>query len=175
MEKVPQFNITTSLNIDLPVRLTAKVALAAGYYAYGELFRQQVDHHQIRSVMQIDPADLGQSPETLDLDQLTLRVDHCYRETDDIDLQLIRTFCTAMRGSVVILMPGFDCFGVALGILGRFIAMVNVPANTEAFPNDGNFAWGHVLAIVDKKFKRYSWRHGHELLLQALSPDSQDI
>ena len=33
-------HINTTLNIDLPVRFTAKVALAAGYLVYGDLFPQ---------------------------------------------------------------------------------------------------------------------------------------
>ena len=68
-------------------------------------------------------------------------------------------------------MPGYDCFGVALGILGAFVAMVNVPANTDSFPRYGLFDMGHVLAIEDRKLKRYSWRHGHELLLQDLNSE----
>ena len=50
--------------------------------------------------------------------------------------------------------------------------MNNVPANTESFPNDGDFTWGHVFAVVDKNLKPFSWRHGHALLLKALGPDS---
>ena len=164
------------MNIDLPTRLTAKVALAAGYFTYGALFRRNVDHRQLRNVMSVNPADLDldQNLPEQGLDCPTLRVDHCYLETDDLDLSMIREFCSRVQGSTVILMPGYDCFGVALGILGGFVAMVNVPANTVSFPNHGDFALGHVLAVVDKKLKRYSLRHGLELLLHDISSDPRD-
>ena len=153
-ERVPTFKISTTLNIDLPQRLTAKVALAAGYFAYGAQFRLHVDHRQLRDLMRIDLADL-------DLD----------RDTDNVDLRVIREFCSRRQGSVVILKPGHDCFTVALGILGGYVAMVSVPANTESFPRYGVFDMGHVLAIEDKKLKRYSWRYGLELLLQDIGPE----
>ena len=67
-ERVPSFEISGTIDIDLPVRFASKVALAAGYYASGNLFRQNVDHQQFRDVMNTDlrkldltktPADMG--------------------------------------------------------------------------------------------------------------------
>ena len=69
-------------------------------------------------------------------------------------------FCSAVRWSVVVLMPGVDCFGAGVGILGQYLAMINVPAKTESFPNDGVYAWGHVVAVVDQKLRRCSWADG---------------
>ena len=155
----------TFLNLDLPVRFTAKVALAAGYYIYGDLFREHVDHRQLRDVMLIDLAklDLNKSPAALGLDHLTLLADHyLYEEPSNPDSPILclRKFCQAVRGSVVVLLPGTDCFRVAVGILGQYLAMINVPANTASFPNDGVFAWGHVMAVVNRKLKRCSWMDG---------------
>ena len=161
-KKVPgTFSMRTSLNIDLLIRFTAKVALAAGYYAYGNLFREHVAHHQLREVMNIDPAklDLDKGPAALGLEHLTLRVDNYPNEVPperDSTILCLRTFCSTMRGSVVVIMPGKDCFGVAVGILGQYIAMVNVPAHTDSFPNEGVFAWGHVVSVVNQKLNRCS-------------------
>ena len=154
-----EFSMSTSLNIDLPVRFTAKVALAAGYYVYGNLFREHVAHHQLREVMNIDPAklNLDKGPAVLGLEHLTLRVDTYLNEVppeQDSTILCLRTFCSTVRGSVVVLMPGKDCFGVAVGILGQYIAMVNVPAHTDSFPNEGVFTWGHVVSVVNKKLNR---------------------
>ena len=76
-ERVPRFEISGSIDIDLPVRFAAKVALAAGYYAYGDLFRENVDHQQFRDVMNTDlrKLDLTKTPADLGLRHLTLRVD----------------------------------------------------------------------------------------------------
>ena len=157
--------ISTSLNIDLPMRFAAKVALAAGYYVYGDLFRQYVDHRQLRDVMNIDPAklDLNKGPTELGLDHLTVRIDDYLHEAPsdpDSEILMLRIFCSWVKGSVVVLMPGRGCFCVGVGLLGYYLAMVNVPARTELFPNEGAYAWGHVVAITDKEFKRYSWVTG---------------
>ena len=161
-KKVPgEFHMSASLNIDLPIRFTAKGALAAGYYVYGNLFREHVDHHQLREVMHIDPAtlDLDKGPAALGLEHLTLRGDTYLHEVPpegDLLILCLRTFCSTVRGSVVVLMPGKDCFGVAVGILGQYLAMVNVPANADSFQNEGIFAWGHVVSVVNKKLNRCS-------------------
>ena len=164
-EGVPSFQISTSLNIDLPYRFTSKVALAAGYFVYGDLFRRHVEHVQLRDVMKTDPSNLNldRSPEELGLGHLTLRVDSYLREVceeSDPTLACLRSFCSRVKGSVVILMPGHNCFGVAVGILGQYVGMVNVPAITTTFPNQGQYRLGHVLAVIGKTLKRCSWADG---------------
>ena len=160
-----EISISASLNIDLPIRFTTKVALAAGYYVYGDLFRQHVDHRQLRDVMNIDPTKLDRSKSLakLGLDHITLKIDtYLLKAPSDPDSQILwlRMFCSSISGSVVVVMPGQNCFGVAVGLLGQYLGMVNVPADTELFPNEGDYAWGHVLAIVDNKLERCSWVDG---------------
>ena len=60
------------------VRFTAKVGLAAGYFAYRDFFREHVDHHQLRQIMLIDPATLerSESMDQIAADDVTARVDH---------------------------------------------------------------------------------------------------
>ena len=173
-KKVPStFRVSTSLNIDLPIRLAAKVALAAGYYAYGDVFRENVDHQQLRDVMCTDLSklDLNKKPEELGLSHLTLTVDsYLHTPTADPLLQSIRLFCSAMHGSVVTLMPGQDFLAVAIGILGNYLAMLEVPANTEAFPNSGEFTQGHVIAVSEKELYRTSWTDGLSQFIEADKP-----
>ena len=164
-DRVPSVNISTSLNIDLPIRFTAKVALAAGYFTYGDLFRHHVDHRQLRDVMNTDPRnlDLERSLDDQGIGHLTLRVDDYLREvSEELEptLFLLRSFCSAVKGSVIVLMPGHGCFGVAVGVLGMYVGMVNVPANASSFPNQDDYRWGHVLAMDGKKLKRCSWADG---------------
>ena len=159
-ERVPEFEISVSINIDLPVRFAAKVALAAGYYVYGDLFRQHVDHRQLRDVMNTDlrKLDLTKTPADLGLGHLTLRVDSYLRdvpyEPEYDGLNSIRALCSSVEGSVVVLAPGYDYFGV--GILGQYVATVIAQAKTDTFPNDGNYAGGHVLAVNSKALKQCS-------------------
>ena len=171
--------INTSLNIDLPVRFTAKVALAAGYFAYGDLFREHVDHRQLRDVMNIDLAklDLSREPSELGLNHLTLTVDsYLHEDPSDPDSPLlwIRKFCSSVRGSVIVLTPGSNCFGIGVGILGQYLAMVTVPANTESFPNSEDYAWGHVFAVVDNELKRCSWVDGLNQWVDAAKRNNRD-
>ena len=161
-ERVPKFEISVPINIDLPVRFAAKVALAAGYYVYGDLFRQHVDHRQLRDVMNTDlrKLDLTKTPADLGLGHLTLRVDSYLRdvpyEPEYDGLNSIRALCSSVEGSVVVLAPGYDCFGVGVGILGQYVATVIAQAKTDTFPNDGNYAGGHVLAVNSKALKQCS-------------------
>ena len=160
-ERVPRFEITVSIDIDLPVRFVAKVALAAGYFVYGDLFRQHVDHRQLRDVMNTDlrKLDLTRSPEDLGLGHLTLRVDsylHEVIEESDVGSAFRRAFCSSAGTSVVMLIPGDNCFKVSVSILGQYVGMVNVPAETEKFPNYGDYELGHVLAASGNTLKRFS-------------------
>lgn len=156
-------NISTSIDIDLPMRFTSKVALAAGYYVYGDVFRQHTDHQQLRDAMNTDLSKLD-ATKSLDehgLGHLTLTVDR-YFDTPpaDYNLQCVRLFCAAVSGSVVMLVPARDLFTVAVGILGQYLAMVTVPANTEAFPKKREYTWGHIVALGDKKLHRVSLADG---------------
>lgn len=162
--KLKQFTgpvrIKTTVSVDLPIRFTAKVALGAGYFVYEHLFRKYVDHRQLRDVMNIDPAILqvSKSRSSFGLEHLTLRVDGYFSKPSSGILRVVREFCSAVNGSVVVLMPGDGCLGVAVGILGQYVGMVNVPANTVSFPNHGDYRWGHVVAIVRGEVWRSSWR-----------------
>ena len=175
-----RIRISTSLSVHLPVRFTAKVALAAGYYVYGDLFREQVDHRQLRDVMCIDPAKLDRKkdPAELGLDHLTLRVDKYLAEAPDDPNSLLvwlRAFCSSVKGSVVVLMPTRASLEVGVGILGQFLGFVNVPANTTRFPKHGDYEIGHVLAVIGKKLERCSFMDGamRWMVPECMTEDSE--
>ncbi len=149
---VDPLRINLSMNIDLPMRFTAKVALGAGYYVYGDLFCKYVDHCQFREAMCFDPANDRGSVEL----GHTFRVDSYLLHEPPSNLLWLRKLCSAVQGSVVVLVPGLGFFTVGVGLLGQYLATVAVPANTESFPDDGSHAGGHVIAITDKELKRCS-------------------
>jgi hypothetical protein len=167
-----KFNLHMKANLDLPVRFAAKVALSAGYFAYGELLRYQVEHRQLRDVMCIDPATLDlTSEETLGLEHITLRVDNWMMaapEEPGNPLAALRIFCNAVRGSVVVLIPGSQCLWITVGILGQYLATLIVPASTEGFPKAGAHEVGHVLAIIDGTLKRCSWQSAWRQVAEQL-------
>lgn len=173
-------SVKIPVNLDLPVRFTAKVALAAGYYVYGDLFRTHVDHRQLRDVMRTDPAklDLSKGPVELGLDHLTLRVDNYMHKAPsgyDSTLALIRLFCSSMRGSSVVLVPSEDHLIVGVGILGRYLATVDVPARTASFPKMGNHDLGHLVAISNKRITHRSWRYGIEKLAEVMGANLEIV
>ena len=156
--------IMSFTDLYIPIRFTAKVALSAGYYAYGNLFREHVDHQQLRYVMNIDPAyfDLNKSPKELGIDHLTLIFDDYWnKEPSDPTSWLFqaRRYISVVPGSIVMLVPSENHFAVVVGILGKYLAMVQVPANTKSIPNIYNYRWGHVIAIINNKLIRCSCRH----------------
>ena len=158
-----QFN--TRLDTYLPILFAAKVALAAGYYVYGDQFRSQVDHHQLREIMRIGLDSLNDRDELNKLDQdcFTVRADDylCAEPpTSDWRLRCIRDFCGKLKGSVILLIPSEQNLVISVGILGKYLAMINVPADTTTFPNENDYEWGQVLAVIDKKLVRCSWSEG---------------
>ena len=161
-ERVPSFHISVEIDIDLPVRFAAKVALSAGYYVYEDLFRQHVDHRQFRDVMNTDlrQFDLTQSPVDLGLGHLSLRANSYLHEVPlepEYDgINSIRALCSSVEGSIVVIAPGVDSLSVGVGVLGQYVATVVAPARTDIFPNEGDYRWGHVLAVTGKTLKRCS-------------------
>ena len=159
---VGTIRFSTTLNVDLPVRFAAKVGLAAGFYAYRDLFRSHVDHHQMRQVMLIDPATDGgpEHGEEHGSDEVHARAESYLDEPPtetEWRRRVLRCFCSGLEGSVVVLLPGSDFFHVTVGILGQFLASVSVPADTRSFPNEGNFHWGHAISVVGSTIERRSW------------------
>lgn len=164
-EGVSEFHISTQLDIDLPVRFTAKVALGAGYFTYGDMFRRHVDHRQLRDAMNIDPVNLDpdKSLDEQGLGHLTFQAESYFDEVSQESSPshyFVRSFCSNTNGSVVVLMPGPSFLGVAVGILGFFVGIIKVPANTATFPNQEEHFLGHVLEISGKSLRCYSWAEG---------------
>ena len=108
----------TMLNMSLPVRFAAKVALAAGYFVYGNKFRSHVDHHQLREIMKIDLSSLDQAGDAYMPyeDRFTaLADDYLSGELpqEDWKLRCIRAFCDGLQGSTVVLIPSKSRLTVA--------------------------------------------------------------
>ena len=159
--RVPTFQISLSINIDLPVRFVAKVALSSGYMVYGDLFREHVDHRQFRDTMNIDPSKLdhSKSADELGLGHMAVNVDtylHKLVAETNPKLACLRSFCSDVKGSVIVLMQGNDCFAVTVGILGLYVGTVIVPADSGVFPDEEDHYRGHVLAVIGKTLKRLS-------------------
>lgn len=139
-ERAKTINVTFSVDADIGLRFVAKVALSAGYFAYGEIFRRQVKHHEFRTIMNQRPPDID------DIRTMEALVDDRFSGAPSDELKTFRVMCRAAEPhSLVALVPGPDRFSVFVGLLGDYVGMINVPATTSGFPNDGPFRWGHVM------------------------------
>ena len=163
--KVPsEFPISLSMNIDLPIRFVAKVALGSGYYVHGESFHGNVDHRQLRDVMNIDPAtlDLTKIQAELDLDHLTLSVHNWFHEINSKSdpMWFIIELCRSVKNSVVIMAYGNGRFIVAVGLLGQYLGTVFVPANSEVLLSEVPDRFGNFFEIRHDGFSKKSLFEG---------------
>lgn len=151
-----QVSFKFSLDMDIELRFVAKVALGAGYFVYGDLFRSRVKHDGLRLLMNFSPADLGEE----DLRKINVLVDSRWTEPRSDKIAVLRQICKAVSpASVVGLVPSNGSLATFVGILGEYIGMVNAPADTSQFPNDGQLDWGHVI-VFDRssRLQRTSFR-----------------
>lgn len=142
--------ITISLDADL--KFVAKVGLAAGYFAYGELFKQHVRHSELRTIVNAD---------RLDEIKPDVRVHTRFPADDELEsdhLQILKLATESVDCSCVLLMPGKGCFGIAVGVLGNFMGMINLPADTASFPNNGDYDAGHCIYLQNGRMYRDSLR-----------------
>jgi hypothetical protein len=165
-ERAKTINVTFSVDADIALRFVAKVALSAGYFAYGELFRRHVKHREFRMIMNHRPPDIDE------IRSMEALVDDRFSGTQSDQLQRFRAMCKAAEpNSLVGLVPGHDRFTVFVGILGDYVGLINVPATTAGFPNEGAFRWGHVL--VPQKgsgLSRFSFEDALLKLAELLPP-----
>jgi hypothetical protein len=162
---------TMNIDLDLRLRFVAKVALGAGYFVYRDLFREQVRHDELRGVMNLQKGeDLSKYRDFSILSDDPLLTPE---PNPDDQLAIVRTACQVVKGSVVMLIPSPTSVMIAVGVLGKYIGMLNVAANTANFPNSGHFAWGHVVALRQGAVKRCSFR-GFLHKLAELAPTNEE-
>lgn len=58
-EKPSALKLDIQLRNDIELRFVAKAALSAGYYVYGDLFRHNVDHAELRLIMYVAMNQMG--------------------------------------------------------------------------------------------------------------------
>lgn len=138
-------------------KFAAKVALATGYFVYGELFRNFVKHNELRQLM-----NFNEQSKKEEFANLSLRIYDQFmpteKEEDTEEKNLHNYFCNFIGSSCVIIIPGQSNLIFVVGILGQHIATLNVEANTNEFPIDKDYDLGHVLILKDNQLERISYR-----------------
>lgn len=151
---------SVSMDIDIGLKFVAKTALSAGYFAYGDLFKNQVAHEEIRFIMNHDlknPTEESKNIRTL--------IDDRFRQDDNPDIEVFRVLCRMIgNSSIVGIVPGPSNLGIFVGVLGYYMGMLNVPANTKGFPNEGAYDLGHVITPQNGNLVRVAFRRAIEKL-----------
>ncbi len=154
------------VQLEAPLRFVAKVALSAGYFAYGNDFKEQVDHEQLRIIL-----------ESTDFRRIKPDV-RCFDrwQTPQTDLHRVMwLIANQSKNSCVILTPGYDCFGVAVGLLGSFIGFMNVPALGHKLKNEDDYDLGHVISIHETTIQRRSFRSVLAEIAQNIEDKNENL
>lgn len=158
--KVQCNNISIDMDIDL--MFVAKVALAAGYYAYGDDFVNNVETEEFRKIMNLDKNNLPSSSSARAYSRF-----HEPKESDDM-FHILRMMTELGNCSSVILAPSSDTFGVAVSVLGTFLGFISVPCKSENLVNSGDYRYGHCIYIQNDQVKRFSLDYIRLKLLNKL-------
>ncbi|MBN8412140.1 hypothetical protein [Halomonas litopenaei] len=150
------------IDIDIDLMFVAKVALAAGYYAYGNDFVQSVQTDEFRKIMNLDKKNLP----TDSLARVYSRF-HTPEEGDDI-FHILKMMTEIGDCSSVILVPSSETFGVAVSILGKFLGFVSAPCQSSGLVNHGDYKYGHCIYIQNEQVKRFSFDYIRLKLLDKL-------
>ncbi|MCM2379846.1 hypothetical protein [Pseudomonas marginalis] len=138
------------------IKFAAKVALSGGYFAFGEWFRKSVNHEELRALMEFNPKSKKD-----DFSEFELKVYDEFTPVDEKDSEqyaLDKLFCEIVHGSCVYFIPGPKNLGIVVGVLGQYVATLNVPANTSDFPFTELNDLGHAIVIESSHAKRISYR-----------------
>ena len=167
--EITEQTFKSQFNVSMYGRLkfAAKVALSAGYFVFGEWFRENVSHDEIRMLMNFNPS-LSKKEDFRDIKLKAYDEFTPTNERDNQQRAIDELFCSLSGGSCVLFIPGPQNIGIVIGILGKHVATLNVPANTENFPFLEENDLGHVVIIKAGKFERISYRRMAKLAHEAL-------
>ena len=96
------------------LKFAAKVALASGYFVFGEWFRSNVEHNELRALMNFDL-----NSEKKDFEGSGLKVIDEFHPPEGKDIEQLaaeKFFCQIIEGSCVYFVPGPANIGITIGI-----------------------------------------------------------
>jgi hypothetical protein len=157
-------NIGLKVDLDVTHRFVAKVALSAGYLVYGDHFRKHVKHEDFRKIMNQRPTEMGDLLKTIEA-----QYDDRFLEPQTDNQKILRAMITGFGPhSVIALIPNSRSLSVVVGVLGDYIGMLSVPADTKAFPNSGEYRQGQFFVLKKPIAIRDSiWNLREQMLKRA--------
>jgi hypothetical protein len=136
-------SIGFKVDLDVTHRFVAKVALSAGYLVYGDHFRKHVKHEDLRKIMNHRPTEMGDLLKTIEA-----HYDDRFLEPQSDNQKIFRAIASGFAPhSVVALIPDSRSLSVVVGVLGDYVGMLSVPADTKTFPNSGEYRQGQFFVL----------------------------
>jgi len=149
----------------LRLKFTAKVALASGYFVYGNVFVENAKTEDLRALMNYQ----GEHHDKTAFDDITATGWYWPEPVGASD--------TMMHGTFQQINDIFDCSFVALitsavpdkiiivvGVLGHLTGVISCPANCDRFPKSGDYDLGHVVILKNNDVQRLSFRQCLQLI-----------
>jgi hypothetical protein len=162
-----ELQISLKLDLDIPIRFVAKVFLSAGYFVYGDFFRTGVDHHEPRLLMNSGLSGLSNDEKSTLKTRFFTRFQGA--QPEQLESHTLDTFiCQSVRGSCVVFTAAQGKLIMFVGILGTYLGMLNVPADTSRLPTAENFDLGHAVIVSKGDMRRGSYRELMGSLLKKL-------
>ena len=151
-------SLNTKIDLNLRMKFTAKVALATGYYLFGEKFVKYSDCESLRKIMMSDNLEETIKKEMIKNVRFYDPLLTGNKIKGDLSFQIYKMFFECNGASSVVWTFSEHLFIVFVAIYGKFVGMVNFQANIEKFPKEEDFWLGHVLICQDGYLIRKSWR-----------------
>lgn len=156
-----KIQLTSMADLDVWLQYTAKVSLSAGYFAYGDLFRNHVDTENLRKIMTKSHEELLETHS-----DMNVQAHYLYMEDETKEHKLFKHICTVVGGhSCVGIVPSNNYLTFFTGILGGYVGMIRVEADTREFPNEGDCWWGHFMCPQNGRLGRVSFHRLMEKLI----------
>lgn len=151
--------ISTKWQIDLhvPTRFIAKVALGAGHFIYGDAIRSALNCESLRQLALLDRQSARNSS-CLSHSGIMI-CDRFHRDSQPGQPgHMYRVAVESIRRSVVLSIPHDDAVSFHVGLVGMYIGSLIVPAVTDSLPKCEEHDLGHVLLLAPGPFERRSFR-----------------
>jgi hypothetical protein len=153
------------------MRFTAKVALSAGYFIYGDLFRSSVKHSELRKLIDFERSTADRkSFEGFETKGWFWPFP--VEKKDTTDHKLYQFLADYLGGSFVLAIPGPSNLGLIVGIFGQVVGILNCSAKTDEFPIEGDHDLGHLVSTKGGKVLRMSYR---ELVRKAAKAKGWEV
>lgn len=150
---------------NLKLRFTAKIALASGYFIYGNLFVKNAETEELRALMNYKGKEYNENI----FKKITTQGwwwGETVKNSDKAMHVIFETINSILNTTFVAIITSIipDRILIVVGVLGELTGILNCSANCKAFPKHGDYDLGHVVVLKEKGIQRFSYRNCLKLI-----------